>query len=99
MRPIDADYLLERLDKCDPLNGIGLEPVMAVRDIKALISVIPTVDAVPAAHGKWKAAKAGGPNYPFWDSKCSLCGYTTSRVINKWHYCPVCGAKMDEQSK
>lgn len=47
MRPIDADYLTERLNKLDTMKGIGLEPVMAMRDVKALISVMPTVDAAP----------------------------------------------------
>ena len=49
MRPIDADYLIKRLNKCDTMNGIGLEPVMAMRDIKALISVMP--DAVVRCTG------------------------------------------------
>lgn len=58
------------------------------------------VDAAPVVHGRWKAAKAGGPNYPFWDSRCSECGYTTSMVIRNWNYCPACGAKMDlEETK
>jgi hypothetical protein len=38
---------IARIDKCVALSGIGLEPVMAVTDIKALISVLPAVSAVP----------------------------------------------------
>lgn len=38
---------IARIDKCVALSGIGLEPVMAIRDIKALISVMPAVDAIP----------------------------------------------------
>lgn len=30
-------------------------------------------------------------SYPFWDSVCTGCGYTTSTVKNYWKYCPVCG--------
>ena len=52
MRLIDADYFIERLDACDTLKGVGLEPVMAIRDIKALISVMPEVDAMPVTHCK-----------------------------------------------
>ena len=47
MRSIDADALKDRIDKCVTLSGVGLEPLMAVRDIKALISVMPTIDAIP----------------------------------------------------
>lgn len=49
---ISRDYLLERIDKCVGIDGIGLEPVMAIRDIKALISVMPTVEAEPVIHCK-----------------------------------------------
>lgn len=38
---------IARIDKCVALSGLGLEPVMAVRDIKALISVLPAIDAIP----------------------------------------------------
>lgn len=47
MKLIDADALNDRIDKCVTLSGVGLEPLMAVRDIKALISVMPTIDAIP----------------------------------------------------
>ena len=47
MKLIDADALKGRIDKCVTLSGVGLEPLMAVRDIKALISVMPTIDAIP----------------------------------------------------
>ena len=47
---IDSENLIARIDKCyqeSAKTGLGLEPVMAIRDIKALISVMPEVDAVP----------------------------------------------------
>lgn len=46
MRPIDADALNTRIDKCVGINCLGLEPVMAIRDVKALISFMPTIDAI-----------------------------------------------------
>lgn len=103
MRPIDADYFIKRLDACDTLKGIGLEPVMAIRDVKALISVMPGVDAVPVVHGRWIHCKGKSS---IW--YCSVCGdkiiYNPTRKtykpskktvseINK--YCRNCGAKMD----
>lgn len=93
MRPIDADEMRENLEWCksqsEQYNDIYWDDVIARLDAQ------PTIDAAPVKHGKWKAAKAGGPNYPFWDSRCSECGYTTSMVIRNWSYCPQCGAKMD----
>lgn len=47
MRLGDYDALNARIDKCVGIDGLGLEPVMAIRDIKALISVMPTIDAIP----------------------------------------------------
>lgn len=38
---------IAQIDKCITLSGIGLEPVMAIRDVKALISVLPAIDAIP----------------------------------------------------
>lgn len=93
MRLIDADYFIERLDACDTLKGIGLEPVMAIRDVKALISVMPKVDAVPVKHGRWiKGGYACGEN----EYKCSACGETEWRTgCTRMKYCMCCGAKMD----
>ena len=72
MRTIDADYLIKRLDKCDPMNGIGLEPVMAIRDVKLLISVMPKVDAVPVT-------RCGDCKYYDTEYHCKLNGYGCGR--------------------
>lgn len=64
MRVIDADALNARIDKCVRESGIGLEPVMAIRDIKALISVMPTFEAVQIEPlCQWLAGYAAPPNY------------------------------------
>lgn len=44
-------------------------------------------EAEPIKHGRWKAAGMG-------DYMCSLCAEWVSG--NRYHYCPNCGAKMDE---
>ena len=56
MQLIDRDALIQRIDKGVGVTGIGLEPVMAIRDIKELISTMPTVDAEPVVRCKdcWK---------------------------------------------
>lgn len=43
---ISRTAAIEQLDKCTALSGIGCEPVMAIRDVKALISALPTADAM-----------------------------------------------------
>lgn len=40
----------------------------------------------------------GGQGYPFWNAKCSECGYTTKSTAG-WLYCPHCGAKMDGERR
>ena len=47
-----------------------------------------TVDAEPVRHGHWENYLIEGLRW-----KCSECG---SRFSSPYHYCPNCGAKMDE---
>ena len=93
---IDSENLIARIDKCyqeSAKTGLGLEPVMAIRDVKALISVMPEVDAMPVKHGRWiKGGYACGEN----EYKCSACGETEWRTgCARMKYCMCCGAKMD----
>ena len=74
-RLIDADALIY-----DEIN----EGLLAV--FKHDIDDAPTVDAVPARHGKWMVT----PVY----IKCSECG--ESFMLIPQNYCPKCGARMDE---
>lgn len=52
----------------------------------------PTVDAVAVVHGKWHIDKSFMP----FICTCSECGavYDIDGAF-EWHYCPICGAKMD----
>ena len=89
---IERENLLTRIDKLyqlSAINGLGLEPVMAIRDIKALIFLMPEVDAVPVKHGRWIYENDDPSMIP-----CSMCGYQVFRY-NNTPYCPNCGAKMD----
>ena len=103
---IDSENLIARIDKCyqeSAKTGLGLEPVMAIRDIKALISVMQTVDAAPVKHGRWTEQHVDYASDCAIDEiqefKCSVCGlyHTTPYMYNITHYkfCPNCGAKMD----
>jgi predicted RNA-binding Zn-ribbon protein involved in translation (DUF1610 family) len=79
---------------------------MAVRDIKALISVLPAVDAAPVVHGRWV-----DEDFPYKDANanprvtaiCSNCGNIAHRMEHGYSilskYCPNCGAKMDGEQR
>ena len=92
---IDREGLLARLNelyRLSAINGLGLEPVIAMKDIKALIFRMPEVEAVPVKHGQWIPVLNGidDDTNPAFD--CSEC----DAMCNKKHnYCPACGAKMD----
>ena len=60
--------------------------------LKEAIERIPTVEAKPIRHGRWK----GKPIAGYSTVKCSECGYVFMENSGKWNYCPNCGAKMDE---
>lgn len=63
-----------------------------------LIEKAPTVDAVPVVHGRWD--DSGRYTFPGGDTavRCTNCGCALTESeyhLQNWHYCPVCGAKMD----
>ena len=57
------------------------------------ISDMPAVDVAPVRHGRWveKEKYTFGIMYD-----CSLCENCILDTGHPWHYCPNCGAKMDE---
>lgn len=57
----------------------------SISGVQNLASQIPTIEAAPVVHGRWKGAGMG-------DYRCSLCDETVSG--NYYNYCPYCGAKM-----
>ena len=67
-----------------------------------ILENLPPVKADPIKHGQWLSVKVMDDEADFGETdgaECSACGYTT---INEYwaktyyHYCPNCGAKMDE---
>lgn len=53
----------------------------------------PTIDAVPAVHGRWE-------NYPSHAyRRCSMCKaeWEKQKFNIRAKYCPNCGAKMDQE--
>ena len=57
------------------------------------ISDMPAADVAPVVHGHWveKEKYIFGIMYD-----CSLCENRILDTGHPWHYCPNCGAKMDE---
>lgn len=97
---IYADALIQRIDKSTGIVGIGLEPVMAIRDIKELILAMPTVDAEPIRRGRWVKMTGMMPPECHEHYECSECQWHMKGIRNSWmheeemSYCPNCGAKM-----
>lgn len=65
---------------------------------KQIIYDAPTVEAKPIKHGHWiwdKSANMGAA------PKCSVCGLRShsGAWAGENNYCPVCGAKMDEEKQ
>lgn len=60
---------------------------------------MPTIDAVPVVHGHWDDKRVA------FYLKCSECGCCVRAFSGEvfldygqeWHYCPNCGANMDEE--
>ena len=77
------EYAKEKLDIC-------------CDDLIAMIKEQPTVDAVPVVHGEWIFGKNHGE---FVEAECSHCkGLLLVKwydEIDKYRFCPNCGAKMD----
>ena len=55
---------------------------------------LPTVDAMPVVHGRWKEhhAKARGYGKVYYQHDCAPILYESP-----YKYCPNCGAKMDKE--
>lgn len=96
MRLIDADELLTAFPVDD-------EPTLTKSCVRMTIQHMPTVDAVPVVHGRWKAVTEDRVTYK---RICSCCGkeapYDTrdedplsEGYYMLYPYCPRCGARMD----
>ena len=112
-RLIDADDLERYIDNCDfcdrcpdasPRCQIDCEmPDFLTKRWKRVIDEQSTVDAEPVRHGEWigypeclRYEKALTDD----DYACSCCGEVFSCIDNdmeRFDYCPHCGAKMDAQ--
>ena len=84
-------FWCKELDKGKPWDG------HTSKDVRRLLS-IPAADVAPVRHGRWD--DSGRYTFPGGSTavRCTECGckLTVSEFrLNKWNYCPNCGAKMD----
>lgn len=72
-------------------------PLWHYTGIRAALENVPTVDAVPVAHAKWRYKAAFSVNVRVSDTiYCTACGNGFHRIEGfNFRYCPNCGAKMD----
>lgn len=99
MRLIDADALVVNIALYMTENAYINDTALDVLKMVAKwTNEAPTIEAEPVRHGYWDASG----KYIFPDGslavRCSECGCDLEEHEYKeywWHYCPVCGAKMD----
>lgn len=75
----------------------------ALRMVREYTKALPTVEAEPIKHGRWEKDDEmmifGGNIFGDIPVKCSQCGFKTLQDASHrmdYHYCPKCGAIMDE---
>ena len=61
--------------------------------IKSILSGLKAADVAEVRHGRWRDI-SWEPSVLNW--KCSLC---TKLVLQKYPYCPNCGARMDKEDE
>ena len=94
MRLIDADALAKFIDYGHLHNPN--EKAYSENDIREMIDMMPTVDAVPVRHGKWihEVRYTIDSLHSYQQYRCSECDMT---YITNTKYCPNCGARMDKE--
>ena len=78
----DACYLQLKKDAADAIEALE----------EKAVSRIPAADVAPVVHGHW-VNETDRINH--WH--CSNCEYVIGLKWSEYHYCPKCGARMDEE--
>ena len=90
MRLIGADALIAYIKK-------RIRNEMVIAWLCRIISEVPTIEAEPVRHGRWKpwSPKILGMEYSYDTMECNLCGKTLHNARLFANYYPNCGAKME----
>ena len=100
MRLIDADRLVKCF--CAHCTSMGEDGVCCEGGDCFDKKIIDTTPTVEAEQGRWiemnffyqPGTQTETANFSFY--ACSNCGWTRRRV-NRYKYCPECGARMDSE--
>ena len=85
-REMSREEAIKRLEEGAPFSEL-----YDSRWEDALALAIKALKAEPVRHGRWENYLAEGLRW-----ECSECG---SRFEAPYHYCPNCGARMDEEGE
>ena len=92
---IDKEIVLSLVQPDTPEDDkAAITIATAKKLVRSILYRTPTADVAPVVHGRWieKEKYTFGIMYD-----CSLCENRILDTGRPWHYCPNCGAKMDEK--
>ena len=95
-------YIRERSEESqktfEELGGESGVYADAYNDLAEDFHRIPAADVEPVRHGQWEQCFEDWRQQIEGD-KCSACGFEYYETgIRRFHYCPSCGAKMEDKS-
>ena len=94
---IDKEIVLSLVQPDTPEDDKAAVTIATAKKlVRSILYRTPTADVAPVVHGRWieKEKYTFGIMY-----YCSLCENRILDNGNPWHYCPNCGAKMDEKEE
>lgn len=91
MRLIDADVLTDAIE-----NSRGKNSIYA-QFVRAWVKDAPTIDAVPVRYGHWVEDEI--QIHVEKTYHCSECDCLAWGEDEKTRYCPICGARMNDDDK
>ena len=91
-----VDRIGDMIKECRNEDDYNLADAMILVR-RYIIKELPAVDAVPIVHGHWTLIHVKGKEYGkvyYQHENCAPLLFESP-----YHYCPECGAQMDEQEK
>lgn len=92
---IDREKLLKSIPRVKEDKTISL--FGAVADMICMVNAVPKEDVSPVVHGRW-GMHSDRPDTLI----CSICDHAFDvwkHDIDRMHYCPNCGSKMDAEEE
>ena len=63
---------------------------MERKQVFQIINGLSAENVAACKPGRWVYPEAGRP-----EIRCSVCGKTYNAVLNRYYFCPMCGARME----